>query len=75
MTRMASRRHVDPSDGRLVIRRRSVRALEPATEPAGAAIDRAELAAGAEGDAACIQRLHGLEPGTYRVRVRRVHII
>ena len=73
MTRTAIRRHVDVSDGRLVIRKIVVETSEcldvaPASEPVSAA-----PLAGADG--AHPRWLRRIRPGKYAVRVRRTHLL
>ena len=81
MTRTAVRRRVDVNDGRLVIRKVVVETSEcldagPITEPV------VESAAPAVAEASSTerrfrrpQRLRGLRPGKYAVRIRRIHLL
>jgi hypothetical protein len=72
MTRTAVRRHVDVSDGRLVIRKIVVetsqcRGAAPADEPVVAVPGASEQSRG--------RRARCLQPGMYLVRVRKTHLI
>jgi hypothetical protein len=82
MTRTAVRRRVDVNDGRLVIRKVVVETSEcldagPIVEPVVENVAPAAAEASATGERRFRrpERLRGLRPGKYSVRIRRFHLL